>query len=110
MKDLDTVLVAVARNGNVKFPLTDSTEVMGTPVDVLTLDRRSYNGLKRNHIDTIGELVTSITNGKLINLQGIGTKSVNRIIYELCVYEYNRCVTKEQKNAYLTQIVKLNYA
>lgn len=107
MKRLDTVLAVVAVNGNVRFPFTDTKAVREESIEALSLDARSYNGLRRSNVHTIGELLDVIDNGTLSRLRNLGRKSINKILYRLCAYQYEKMSKKEQ-DKFLTEIVKMN--
>ena len=104
MKDLNTVLTEVADNkGIVRFPFMENEEIRNLPIDTLNLDVRSFNGLKRNNIETIGDLIDK---SHLINtFRNLGKKSCGKIMYALCCYQYS-IITDKKK--YLMKIVELN--
>jgi len=108
MKNLNTVLKEVAVDGRVRFPINETEALRDTSVDVLSLDTRCSNGLKRNHIHTIGELLDNIESGGLTQIHSLGRKSENRIMYELCTYQYNLLATQSGRNKFLKRIIELN--
>ena len=108
MKELNTVLVSVSNNGTVRYPINETETLREMPVDVLSLDTRCSNGLKRNHIHTIGDLLDSIENGSIKEIHSLGRKSVSKIMYELCTYQYNSLNTKGKKDKFLVRIIELN--
>ena len=57
------------------------------PIEDLELTVRSYNCLKREGVDTIGQLAT-MTEEELINIRNLGSKSVDEIRYKLTEYGY----------------------
>ena len=107
MQDLKTVLIVVSDKGKVRFPFIETESIRAESTNVLSLDTRSYNGLKRNKIDTIGKLLENIDNGNLLNMRGMGKRSLNRILYELCVFQYGN-LSPNKKKEYLMRIVELN--
>ena len=108
MQALNTVLTVVSENGKVVYPIAETEKFKAMSVDVLPLDTRCSNGLKRNKINTIGELINSIENGSLQQIYSLGRKSISKIMYELCAYQYNNLPTKGQKDKFLMKIIKLN--
>ena len=108
MKNLNTVLKEVAVEGKVRFPVNETEALRDTSVDVLSLDTRCSNGLKRNHIHTIGDLLDNIVSGGLTQIHSLGRKSENRIMYELCAYQYNLLTKQSSRNRFLRRIVELN--
>ncbi|TCJ18266.1 DNA-directed RNA polymerase subunit alpha [Rubrobacter taiwanensis] len=57
------------------------------PIEDLELTVRSYNCLKREGVDTIGQLAT-MTEEELINIRNLGQKSVDEIRSKLAEYGY----------------------
>ncbi len=57
------------------------------PVEDLELTVRSYNCLKREGVDTIGQLAT-MTEEELMNIRNLGMKSVDEIRSKLLEYGY----------------------
>jgi DNA-directed RNA polymerase subunit alpha len=57
------------------------------PVEDLELTVRSYNCLKREGVDTIGQLAT-MTEEELMNIRNLGMKSVDEIRSKLAEYGY----------------------
>lgn len=55
-------------------------------INRLKLSARSYNALRRGGIDTIGELVSAYTHGKLIAFRGLGARSYKEIEEKLTEY------------------------
>ena len=58
------------------------------PVEDLELTVRSYNCLKREGVDTIGQLAT-MTEEELMNIRNLGMKSVDEIRSKLLEYGYD---------------------
>ena len=58
------------------------------PVEDLELTVRSYNCLKREGVDTIGQLAT-MTEEELMNIRNLGMKSVDEIRSKLLEYGYS---------------------
>lgn len=110
MKNLNTVLKEVAVDGEVRFPVNETETLRNTSVDVLTLDTRCSNGLKRKNIHTIGQLLDNIESGDLLRIHSLGRKSANKILHELCAYQYNILTTQQKKDRFLKRIVELNTA
>ena len=108
MKELNTLLTKVAKNGQVVYPITETETFKALSINVLNLDTRCSNGLKRSDIHTIGELLITIDNGSILQIRSLGRKSVNKILYELCAYQYNSLPTKEKRDKFLKRIIELN--
>lgn len=71
-----------ARRGAGRPVITDER-----PVEELELTVRSYNCLKREGVDTIGQLAT-MTEEELMNIRNLGMKSVDEIRSKLTEYGY----------------------
>src|SRR5215211_8627416 len=74
---------AEARNRVGRPVITDER-----PVEDLELTVRSYNCLKREGVDTIGQLAT-MTEEELMNIRNLGMKSVDEIRSKLLEYGYS---------------------
>ena len=105
MKNLNTVLMTVAVNGEVTYPFLEKESIRSVSVENLNLDTRSSNALKRNHIKTIGELLDRVE--ELKDIRGLGAKSKGNIMYNLCAFQYNQ-LNAEKKIKYLLKIVEMN--
>ena len=75
--------VAEGRRGTGRPVITDER-----PVEDLELTVRSYNCLKREGVDTIGQLAT-MTEEELMNIRNLGMKSVDEIRSKLLEYGYS---------------------
>ena len=105
MKNLNTVLKEVSRNGVVRFPILETQSIRSISVENLNLDTRSSNALQRNYIRTIGELLDKAN--ELYKIRGLGTKSKSNILYSLCAFQYNQ-LNAERKKEYLYKIIEMN--
>jgi DNA-directed RNA polymerase subunit alpha len=74
---------ADGRRGGGRPVITDER-----PVEDLELTVRSYNCLKREGVDTIGQLAT-MTEEELMNIRNLGMKSVDEIRSKLLEYGYS---------------------
>jgi len=77
-------------------------------IDLLELTQRSYNSLKRNGIETIGELAEKI-NGleDLLKCRNLGIKSAREILFKLYLFQY-QVLPAERKPEYLREVIALN--
>ncbi len=60
--------------------------VIETPIEELTFTNRTYNGLKREGMDDIGQLARA-SDDELANTRNLGTKNVEEIRIKLAEYE-----------------------
>lgn len=58
--------------------IDESESVLDTPIEELDLSVRSYNCLKRQGVNTIGQL-TECTEGDLLNIRNFGAKSIEEV-------------------------------
>ena len=110
MKNLNKVLLQVGEEhkGMVKFPVTENKTFLETPIEELCFDVRSYNVLKRydkGSIKTVKDIIANLST--LHKSRGCGTKTMSRIMYQICQYNYSQLSPKE-KEKYLNKIIELN--
>jgi len=105
MEKLNMTLLNVAKNGNVKFPVCYTETFLNQSVGNLDLDARSSNVLDRGNIYTIGDIIENVD--AIRKVKGCGTRTVNRILYQVCVLYYKQ-LDGNKKDAYLKEIIKLN--
>lgn len=107
METLNRTLYDISkkRNGNVKFPVIEKRCFLETHIDMLELDVRSNNVLKRNGINTIQGVLNNLQT--LPNMKGCGVKTANRIIYKICAYYYST-LSETEKQTYLNKVKTLN--
>lgn len=79
---------------NVSVPI--SKKDMDTDISQLNLSVRAYNGLKRNGVSTIRDLVKIIETGELNYARNLGRISISQIKTTLTDYCYNQLDDKEK--------------
>ena len=83
-------------------------QIRNAPLEALELGQRSYNCLKRAGYNTIGELVSAISEGKeLKGIRNCGAKSVREIMEQLFLFQYN-ALQPEHRDQYLLEVVRIN--
>lgn len=107
MENLNSVLKAIGENnnGNVKFPVMETEIFLNTSIEELELDNRSYNTLKRANCNIVREVLLNLNT--LSHIKGCGTKTMSRIMYQICAYYYSQLTEKGKQN-YLDKLVKIN--
>lgn len=71
--------VTALPDGEIFGPVADEADsVLETPIEDLDLSVRSYNCLKRQGINTVGQLV-ECTEGDLLNIRNFGAKSIEEV-------------------------------
>ena len=60
-------------------------DIKSTPIDALNLSTRSYNGLRRNGVCTIGELV-ALSEEEIFSMKNLGKKSAEEVFQKINEY------------------------
>lgn len=102
VEDLNDVLTVVAKK-SVKFPIYE--DIYEDSIKGLPVGEREMNGLKRAHIETIGDLVNAWD--RLSKIRNVGAKTVAKIRYATCQYVFES-LTDNRKTIYLQRIIDLN--
>ena len=106
LEDLELVIgAAKAGNGNLKLPFRISETTEKKDIDILILSPRSNNSLKRNHVDTIGQIVERFND--LGALRNIGTISVREIRRKTAEFLYEAMSVNNRK-AFWREFLTLN--
>lgn len=106
VEDLKVVIgAAKSGNGNLKLPFRISEATEKKDIDILALSPRSNNALKRNHIDTIGQIMERFDD--LDALRNIGTISVREIRKKTAEFLYEAMSVNDRK-AFWKEFVSLN--
>lgn len=74
----DQAVTALSEEGIFSAQLDEGESVLDTPIEELDLSVRSYNCLKRQGVNTIGQL-TECTEGDLLNIRNFGAKSIEEV-------------------------------
>ncbi len=75
---MEQAIAPLAEEGIFAASLDDADEVLDTPIEELDLSVRSYNCLKRQGVNTIGQL-TECTEADLLNIRNFGAKSIEEV-------------------------------
>lgn len=104
LDDFNATLIAVsAKRGAVRFPIYEDT--YDVSIKDLPIGERELNGLRRAHIETIGQLAQRWN--ELSGIRNVGGKTVARLRYALCRYTFEN-IDDTKKFMYLQRIVDLN--
>ncbi len=74
----EQAVTALSEEGIFSAALEEGESVLDTPIEELDLSVRSYNCLKRQGVNTIGQL-TECTEGDLLNIRNFGAKSIEEV-------------------------------
>lgn len=108
MNSIDGVELNERHGGKFHFRLHMNEQIRNAPLEALELGQRSYNCLKRAGYNTIGELVSAISEGKeLKGIRNCGAKSVREIMEQLFLFQYN-ALQPEHRDQYLLEVVRIN--
>lgn len=90
---------------NFKFHVTVNDDLNYIYIDNLDLSTRSLNALKRSHINTIGELVNSISSSQdLKRIKNMGVKSCSEIMSKLLYFQYCS-LSKEAQDTFIEKYI-----
>lgn len=84
-----------------------SEAICDLPVTELGLNVRPFNALKRGGVNTIGDLVDTIANGKLFQIRCLGQKCAKEIKFTLAEYGYNS-LSPERKKSFILDMLREN--
>ncbi len=74
----EQAVTALSDEGIFTAALDEGESVLDTPIEELDLSVRGYNCLKRQGVNTIGQL-TECTEGDLLNIRNFGAKSIEEV-------------------------------
>ncbi|NTU71013.1 MAG: DNA-directed RNA polymerase subunit alpha [Coriobacteriia bacterium] len=75
---VDQAATALSEEGIFAAPTDEGEGVLDTPIEELDLSVRSYNCLKRQGVNTIGQL-TECSENDLLNIRNFGAKSIEEV-------------------------------
>ena len=108
MSQLEAVQVREKHGGKLKFRMYLTREMIEAPLEVLDLNVRPYNCLKRAGYKTVGDVVAAVASEQGIGgLRNCGAKSIREIKEHLFLYQYY-LLPKERQETYLQEVVLLN--
>ena len=108
MARMEDVHVRNKRGAHLKFRMYMTKEMQETPLEVLDLNVRPLNCLRRAGFKTVGDVVDAVASEQGISgLRNCGAKSVREIKEHLFLYQYYS-LPKERQETYLIEVVLLN--
>jgi DNA-directed RNA polymerase subunit alpha len=75
---VDQAVTALSDEGIFAAPVDEAESMLDTPIEELELSVRSYNCLKRQGVNTIGQL-TECSENDLLNIRNFGAKSIEEV-------------------------------
>jgi DNA-directed RNA polymerase subunit alpha len=75
---VDQAVSSMSEDGIFAAMVDESESVLDTPIEELDLSVRSYNCLKRQGVNTIGQL-TECSEQDLLNIRNFGAKSIEEV-------------------------------
>lgn len=106
--EVDSAELYQRRGAGLKFRVYLTDRLSSTDIDELQLSVRSNNCLRRNKINTIGQLCESISSSAdLYHLRNCGKTSVAEIMDNLFAYQY-AILSPEKREEYLKTIIEMN--
>ena len=95
------------KNSSFKFCMYLTEAMKMDSITALDLTPRAYNCLRKNSIDTVGDLVKIVTTGKLAEIRSLGKGSVRDVMQCLFLYQL-KSMSDERREKYLSEIVAMN--
>ena len=90
-----------------KIRLGFSKKICYTDIEEIELSVRTYNALKRNGVNTLGDAIDALNDGRLMNFRNLGLKSYVEVKTKIIDYGYN-ALNENEKKAFLADIVEIN--
>ena len=97
------------------FKVNLSRRQMEQDIDVLDLNQRAYNCLKRAGYSTIGSLINGIytkdgetSKRQLLRIRNLGKNSADEIMIQLMNYHFMN-LPEGKKQAYMNNILEINF-
>lgn len=108
MEQVPDVHVKEKRGSQLKFRMYMTKEMLETPLEVLDLNVRPLNCLRRAGFKTVGDVVEAVASEQGISgLRNCGSKSVREIKEHLFLYQYY-ILSKEKQDDFLKEVILLN--
>ena len=104
--DLEKIIEATGITNISKFPFNETESFRLISIDVLELNARASNGLYRQNIKTLGNLIDNWE--RIPSLRGLGATSVKEIKRNFYEYYYSTLSAKEVKR-FWNRFVEMNY-
>ena len=90
-----------------RIELPFSETVCNSSIESLNLSVRSYNGLKRTGLSTVGNVVDYIQEDKLLNIRNLGKNSRAEINVRIYEFGYS-CLSERAKKEFVEKLFELN--
>ncbi len=90
-----------------KMKLGFSQKACDISVEELALSVRGYNVLKRSGINTLGDLIDTINEQKIMSLRNLGEKTAKEIKRKVINLGYET-LSETEKKEFLVEIMELN--
>lgn len=90
-----------------RMNLSFTKKVCDVPAEELSLSVRGFNVLKRNNLNTLGDIIDIMNDNKLMYLRNLGEKTAREIKTKIVNYGYESLNEKEKKE-FLLEVIKLN--
>ena len=98
-------LAGMGREVVIEIPLY--ADFTGLPIEELNLGARSFNGLKRAGINTVGRLAKAVSENELPRIRNLGKVSIREINETLLNESYSR-LSESAKDSFITGTMERN--
>lgn len=88
---------------NLKF----TEKVCNALIEELDLSVRGYNVLKRNGMNTVGEVIDAINEKRMISLRNLGEKTLREIKTKIVNFGYT-AMSEGEKKTFLSEVIRMN--
>lgn len=102
---IETIHTVFGSTINVSIPVGKDT--INADLSELSLSVRTYNGLRRSGIFTIGDLIEALQQNALPCIRNLGRKSISEIKTKMLDYCYCRLSERERVD-FFTRLLNLN--
>lgn len=92
---------------DVKISLTVTRRVYLTGLDELCFSARSRNALRRASVNTVGDLIDALNDGRVEKLRNLGRKSVAEIKTRTLLFGFER-LSERGKKQFFRSVIELN--
>lgn len=102
---VSTLYMVFGKNVNVNVPF--SRKACNNSIEEIQFSARAANSMKRSGIFTIGDIIDSLQDERLLKVRNLGHKTYCEIQTKILVYGYER-LNEREKLAFFRDVVRLN--
>ena len=84
-----------------------SEGVCNIPIEEMGLNVRPFNALRRGGVNTVGEIIDLISEGKLFQIRCLGQKCAKEIKFTLAEFGFGK-LSEKQKESFILDMLREN--